>query len=134
METDALLEIARETIDRVPMCMAITVGADGDANARVVQPSRLTAAWSVRFMSDRRTRKIEDIERSGRITLAYQHDAGGAYVALVGRATIIDDVAVKKRSGSPRVSGGIRADQPIPMWCWSRLLPSASKSGAARMA
>jgi general stress protein 26 len=101
METDALLEIARETIDRVPMCMAITVSADGDANARVVQPSRPTAAWSLRFMSDRRTRKIEDIERSGRITLAYQHDAGGAYVALVGRATIIDDVAVKEAIWQP---------------------------------
>ena len=49
------------------MCFAITVDQDGDANARVVQASQLSEDWTVRFMTDRRSRKVEEIERSGKM-------------------------------------------------------------------
>ncbi len=101
MDSGELLRTVRDTIDAVPSCLAITVDQKGDANARVVNPSKLTDQWTVRFMTDRRTRKVGDIERTGRMTLAYQHDAGGAYVSLVGRAEIIDDVAVKTAIWQP---------------------------------
>jgi general stress protein 26 len=95
MHTDALLQIAREIVAKVPACMAITVDRNGDANARVVNPERLSDTWTVRYKTDRRSRKSIEVEQSGRLTLAYQYDAGGAYVSLVGRATIHDDVAAK---------------------------------------
>jgi len=102
MKGHELLQLARDTIDAVPSCLAITVDRQGDANARVVNPSKLTDQWTVRFMTDRRTRKIGEIERTGRMTLVYQHDAGGAYVTLVGRAAIIDDVDVKTAVWRPQ--------------------------------
>jgi general stress protein 26 len=36
-------------------------------------------------------RKATEIRESGRVTLAYQHQSGDAYVALAGPAEIIDD-------------------------------------------
>jgi general stress protein 26 len=101
MQTSDLLRLARNTIDAVPSCLAITVDSQGDANARVVNPSKLTDQWTARFMTDRRTRKIGEIERTGRMTLVYQHDAGGAYVTLIGHAAIIDDVGVKSATWRP---------------------------------
>jgi general stress protein 26 len=95
MRTDALLQIAREIVASVPACMAITVDRNGDANARVVNPHSLSDTWTVRFATDRRSRKSAEIEHSGRLTLAYQHDAGGGYVSLIGHATISEDVAAK---------------------------------------
>ena len=95
MRTEALLQIAREIIAKVPACMAITIDRQGDANARVVNPKPLSDSWTVRFPTDRRSRKCVEIEQSGRLTLAYQCDAERAYVSLVGRATIREDVAAK---------------------------------------
>jgi len=95
MHTDALLQIAREIVNNVPACMAITVDRHGDANARVVYPTPLSDTWTVRFKTDRRSRKSAEIEQSGRLTLAYQYDAGGAYVSLIGHAKISEDVAAK---------------------------------------
>jgi general stress protein 26 len=95
MRTDALLRIAREIIANVPACMAITIDRNGDANARVVNPKPLSDDWTVRFPTDRRSRKSAEIEQSGRLTLAYQYDAGRAYVSLIGRAATCDDVAAK---------------------------------------
>lgn len=101
MRTDALLQIAREIIAKVPSCMAITVDRNGNANARVVNVKPLTDAWTVRFNTDRRSRKTAEIEQSGRLTLAYQYDAGKAYVSLIGRAAIHDDIAVKTADWKP---------------------------------
>src|SRR5262249_13412923 len=55
-------------------------------------------AWTVRFATHRLSRKSAEIERSGRLTLAYQYDAGSAYVSLIGRAAIREDVAAKTAS------------------------------------
>jgi general stress protein 26 len=101
MGVEELLRIAHEVIERTPNCMAITVGADGDANARVVQTSKLSKDWSLHFMTDRRSRKAVEIERTGRLTLAYQDDPGGAYVTLIGSAAIVDDVASKEAIWRP---------------------------------
>ena len=95
MDTDSLLRVAREIVVKVPSCMAITVNRDGDANARVVNVKPPSEEWTVRFATDLRSRKSQEIERSGRLTLAYQYDAGKAYVSLIGRATIGEDVAAK---------------------------------------
>ncbi|MBV8190486.1 MAG: pyridoxamine 5'-phosphate oxidase family protein [Alphaproteobacteria bacterium] len=101
MEADALLRIARGIVDKVPMPLSITVGTEGEANARVVQTSKLSDDWTVRFMTDRRSRKAQEVGRTGRMTLAYQCDADNTYVTLVGRAKVIDDVQVKKAIWSP---------------------------------
>ncbi len=101
MDIDLLLRLARETIDAVPSCLAITIDEHGDANARVIITSRLTDAWTLRFMTDRRTRKFSEISRTGRLTLAYFHESGGAYVTLIGRAKIVDDVASKQAIWQP---------------------------------
>jgi len=102
VEVSNLLQIAREIIGKVPMCFAITVDQNGEANARVVQTSRLSDEWTIRFMTDRRSRKVEEIEQSGRMTLAYQYDPENQYVSLVGRATIIDDIDVKQAIWRPQ--------------------------------
>jgi general stress protein 26 len=101
MRVDTLLSLARETVNAVPTCLAITIDSNGDANARAIFTSKLTDEWTVRFMTDRRTRKVGEIARRGRMTLVYYHQAGGAYVTLVGGASIIHDVAVKQAIWQP---------------------------------
>jgi hypothetical protein len=39
LEEGELLRLARETIDAVPTCFAITIDREGDASARAVNPS-----------------------------------------------------------------------------------------------
>jgi general stress protein 26 len=101
MDTNLLLQIAREIINNVPTCFAITVDQDGHANARVVQASQLSEDWTARFMTDRRSRKVGEIERSGKMTLAYQFTPENQYVTLIGRATVNNDIEVKNAIWQP---------------------------------
>lgn len=104
METNRLLQVARGVINRVPACMAVTVDANGVANARVVNPKPLSDEWTVRFTTHRGSRKAAEIERSGRLTLAYQYDPEKAYVTLIGRAVINNDIAAKTADWRPETN------------------------------
>ena len=101
METQQLLDLSRKLINELTFCVAATQGEGGETNARVVQPLPLQDDWTVNVITNRRCRKVRDIERSGRLTLLYQHDADKSYVSLVGRAVIIEDVELKRSIWNP---------------------------------
>ena len=101
MDTDRLLNLARKLISEVKFCVAVTHGQDGDANARIVQPLPLGEDWTVNLLTNRRCRKVREIERTGRMTLLYEHDQDRSYVCLVGRAAVTEDVALKRSIWTP---------------------------------
>ena len=72
METQQLLDLARQLMNELTFCVAATQGEDGDTNARVVQPLPVQDDWTVNVITNRRCRKVRDIERSGRLTLLYR--------------------------------------------------------------
>ncbi len=93
-QLDRLLAAARDTISEVPFCWVITQGDDGGANARVVKTQRGDDGdedWPRWFLTPRTGRKSAEIRKSSRVTLAYQHETGNAYVAIAGTAELIDD-------------------------------------------
>ena len=96
MNSEPLLNLARKLIGEVTFCVAVTQGDGGDANARIVQPRPLSGDWSVDVLTNRRCRKVRDVERTGRLTLLYQHDKDCSYVSLIGPARIVDDVDFKR--------------------------------------
>ena len=91
---ERLLAAARQKIDEVPFCWVVTAAPDGGANARVVKAQQSGAGedcWTRWFLTPRNGRKSAEIRQAGRVTLAYQHNSGDAYVALAGSADLIDD-------------------------------------------
>lgn len=90
------LMAARDTIAKPRYCWAVTVSADGRANARGMQ--RLTDIdddeWTVWFLTDSRSRKAQEIRRSGRMTIGFAEDADGSFVALLGEAVLVEDRSV----------------------------------------
>jgi general stress protein 26 len=100
-QIERLLAAARETIAEVPFCWVVTASEDGGANARLVKAQPSGAGedfWTRWFLTPRIGRKAAEIRKAGRLTLAYQHDSGNAFVALAGPAELIDDrAAVESR-------------------------------------
>lgn len=101
MQVQQLLGLARKLIDDLTFCVGITQGENGEVNARVLQPLPIGPDWTVNILTNRRCRKVREIERCGRMTLLYQHDADRSYVTLVGRATVVEDIALKRATWKP---------------------------------
>jgi general stress protein 26 len=90
------LTAARETIAAVPICWLATRSLEGGTNARAVNSSAGRPGsdeWTRRFLVRRSSRKVSEMRAAPLVTLAFQHPSGDRYVALGGRATIIDDTA-----------------------------------------
>jgi general stress protein 26 len=97
-ETDIIqfLAAARETIADVAFCWLATRSAEGGTNARVVRSSAGAPGsdeWTRRFLVRRSSRKVAEMRAAPLVTLAYQHPSGDRYVALGGRATIVENIA-----------------------------------------
>ena len=101
METQKLLRLARKLIDDLTFCVGITQGEDGEVNARILQPLPIEEDWTVNVLTNRRCRKVREVERTGRMTLLYQHDADRSYVSLVGRAAVVEDLELKRSIWKP---------------------------------
>src|SRR6202795_561994 len=96
IETEILqfLAAARETIAAVPVCWLATRSLEGGTNARAVNSSAGPPGsdeWTRRFLVRRGSRKVAELQAAPSVTLAFQHPSGDRYIALGGRATIIDD-------------------------------------------
>jgi general stress protein 26 len=90
----AFLVAARGTIDELHFAWLATRSLDGGANARAVHVrpgGPLCDEWSRRFLVRRESRKVAEMRAAPKVTLAYQHPSGDAYVALGGIALLIDD-------------------------------------------
>jgi general stress protein 26 len=89
-----LLAAARETMVKSRDCWAATPSIDGGVNIRVVEPIAREPGdedWTIWIATSGASRKAAEILRAGRLSLGYQHPLGRDYVALLGRATVVDE-------------------------------------------
>jgi len=54
--------------------------------------------WTIRFITDRRSRKAADMRRTRRVAIICWHDPNDAFVTLIGKATLCESESkVRKR-------------------------------------
>jgi general stress protein 26 len=90
-EARRLLVGAARAIASVRYCWLVTTADGGPVHARPMgqTPRALDEdEWTVRFVTDGRSRKASEIWRAGKVALIFQHEADDAYIALTGTATL----------------------------------------------
>lgn len=92
-ERGRMLGAAREIIAKTRYATLVTIGEDGHPQARVVDPFAPEDELTVWLATNVRTRKVAEIRRDGRVTLAYFDPSGPSYVTLIGIATVVTDRA-----------------------------------------
>ncbi len=93
---DRLLAGAAKAIGSVRYCWLLTTAADGAPGLRPMGRLLHDAgedAWTIRFITDARTRKVADMRVDGRVTIVFQHDPDDAFVTLTGKAELCESEA-----------------------------------------
>lgn len=98
---DKMLTSAREIMTAIRYCTFITIGPDGQPQARVVDAAAPDSGFLVWIGTNGVTRKVADIKKDPRVTLMYFDEENQEYVALVGRATVDNDAAHKAAHWKP---------------------------------
>jgi len=95
-QIEQFLAAARQTIVEVQHCWLATRSQDGGANARAVRAHAGAPGfdeWTRRILVRRGSRKVAEIRAAPLVSLAYQHESGDRYVALSGKAELVEDTA-----------------------------------------
>ena len=98
IERDSVINAAREIISHVKYCALITVDSTGTANVRTMNPFPPEEDMSVWMATNSHTRKYDEIKKNPKVTLYYaNHAAVEGYVAITGKAVLVDDNAEKQK-------------------------------------
>jgi general stress protein 26 len=93
VEVSQLLAGAAKVIAGVRYCWLITEAETGGVCARPMGrllPNPEKYDWTIRFVTDGRSRKASDIRRACKVGLIFQHDPDDAFIALSGRAKLLE--------------------------------------------
>jgi general stress protein 26 len=94
-DRDVVLKAAREVAAKARYATFITLGPDGQPQARIVDPLGPDADFAVWVATNPATRKVAEIAKDPRVTLQFWDVSGPAYVTLVGTASVVTDPEVK---------------------------------------
>lgn len=104
LDVDRLLAGAARTVKSVRYCWLLTAAEGGGVRTRPM--GRLLHdkgedQWTIRFVTDGRSRKAADLRRDGAVALVFQNDPDEAYLTLSGRATLRTEAAEVRRRWTP---------------------------------
>ncbi len=88
-----LIAAAREIMAGQTYCGLITLDASGRPQVRTMNPFPPEEDMTVWFATNTRSRKVREMRKDPRVVLYYaNHKEATGYVALSGRAVLIDDM------------------------------------------
>lgn len=97
LTTDQLLAAVRELIKATEYCFFITESTDGHPHARLMQPYDPDNDLTMYFGASPRSRKVRELHRQKKVSLAFYNQQETAYVTLLGTATMTDDPTLCQR-------------------------------------
>jgi general stress protein 26 len=94
LQGDAAFRKVSELLKNFPITFMVTVN-NGEISARPIGIVGGSSDFdgTLWFITDKRSRKVHAIESGAQTTLLMQNDKEGAYLNLVGRASVVDDRA-----------------------------------------
>lgn len=95
--SELVLEATRASMRSVKYCFLITLSESGEPHARLVQPFGPEQDLTVWMGTWAKSRKVHEIQRDGRVTLAFYDDEDTAYVTLLGSAHVESDIEKRRK-------------------------------------
>ena len=94
-ERSAVLKAALEISSKARYAAFITIGPDGQPQARIVDALGPDADFTVWVATNPATRKVADLARDPRATLQFFEGSFPGYVTFVGTAAVVTDPEVR---------------------------------------
>ena len=91
IEVSRLMAGAANTMRSARYCWLATAAEAGGAHLRPMGRVLNDASedeWTIRFLTDGRSRKAAEMRRAAEVTILFQHEPDLAYVALTGKAEL----------------------------------------------
>ena len=98
LKDDSIIIAAREIMGAQKYCALVTIDSSGRANIRTMNPFPPEQDMTVWMATNSRSRKLKEIRNNPKVVLYYaNHAQATGYVAITGRAVLVDDMEEKMK-------------------------------------
>ena len=96
MKNEKNILLLKEMIEEVRICMFTTLSDTDEFSSRPMATAKVEDDGSVWFFSNEYTLKTKEISKENNVTLGYSNPSNNTYIAVNGKATLIDDQTKKE--------------------------------------
>jgi general stress protein 26 len=98
VKDDSMIIAEREIMGAQKYCALVTIYSSGRANIRTMNPFPPEQDMTVWMATNSRSRKVKEIRNNSKVVLYYaNHSQATGYVAITGRAELVDDMEEKMK-------------------------------------
>lgn len=90
-ESAERLEKLRELIEKIPVCMVATTGADGSIHSRPMAYLHMEPDGELVFFTRAASTKTLEVRRNRQVNVSFGDPANNVYASVSGRALIVND-------------------------------------------
>jgi len=127
-----VIAVARDVMQTARYCTLITIGPDGQPQARIVDPFLPDSDLTIWIATNPLTRKVQEIRRDLRVTLLYFSPATFEYVTVLGTAVLDADSLHKAAHWKPEWAGLYRDQYRGEDFLLLRVRPTRLEVASAR--
>ena len=95
--TEQMLSIARAIMKEADYCFFMSHGESGEINARLMHPFEPDGEFNIWLGASPNSRKVREILRQNKVTLAFINPRSTAYVTMVGTAGLDSTAELKRK-------------------------------------
>jgi general stress protein 26 len=96
-KAEDLLATARSIMKEADYCFFLSHGESGEINARLMHPFEPDREFNVWLGASPGSRKVREILKQNKVTLAFINPRSTAYVTIVGTAALDSNVELKRK-------------------------------------
>ncbi|HUJ99941.1 MAG TPA: pyridoxamine 5'-phosphate oxidase family protein [Stellaceae bacterium] len=100
VEVSRLIAGAAKALAPLRNCWLVTAAESSGAHARPMERLKRDpdeSEWTIRFLTDGRSRKASELRRDGKVAVVFQHDGDDAFVTVIGTARLREEASEVRR-------------------------------------
>lgn len=127
MKNEKNIAILKEMVEKVGICMFTTLTADNDFSSRPMGTAKVEEDGSIWFFTNEYSPKSKEISKDNEVSLAYSNPSSNTYIAVNGKAELVDDQARKESYFSAPIKAWFPNGPEDPNLILIKVTPSAAE-------
>ncbi len=127
MKNEKNIAILKEMVEKVGICMFTTLTADNDFNSRPMGTAKVEEDGSIWFFTNEYSPKSKEISKDNEVSLAYSSPSSNTYIAVSGKAELVDDQVRKEAYFSAPIKAWFPDGPEDPNLILIKVTPSAAE-------
>lgn len=114
-------------VEKVGICMFTTLTADNEFNSRPMGTAKVEEDGSIWFFTNEYSPKSKEISKDNEVNLAYSSPSSNTYIAVNGKAELVDDQARKEAYFSAPIKAWFPDGPADPNLILIKVTPNAAE-------